>query len=72
MLTNRLATKPLMMLGLLTLLSGCATVASESALADGLRLPLAELADAVRDDGGPKSKAAARNVIATYLAWERN
>jgi hypothetical protein len=57
------------MLGLLMLLGACATTSvSESALADGLRLPLAELADAVRDDGGPKSKAAARNVIAKYLA----
>ena len=56
---------------LTTTLSGCASTVSDSALADGLRGPLKNLAAALVIDGGPLSKSAGRAVIATFEAGAR-
>lgn len=51
------------------ILSGCASgQVAETVVLDALEMPMTELAGAVVDDGGPKSKRAARKVIAIYDA----
>lgn len=50
-------------------LSGCASErVAETVVLDALCRPMDRLAGAVVDDGGPKSKKAARDVIAIYDA----
>lgn len=50
-------------------LSGCASErVAETVVLDALSRPMCGLAGAVVDDGGPKSKSAAREVIAIYDA----
>ena len=51
------------------ILSGCAIAqVDQTAGLDALAAPMCGLAGAVVDDGGPKSKSAARKVIAVYDA----
>lgn len=48
---------------LLTLVTGCATVPSDSAVCDALRGDVSGLAGAVADDGGPRSVVAVDNFL---------
>ena len=51
------------------ILAGCAKdQVSETVVLDALSKPMTELAGAVVSDGGPRSKQAARKVIAIYDA----
>lgn len=51
------------------ILNGCASAqVDQTAGLDALAAPMCGLAGAVVDDGGPKSKSAARKVIAVYDA----
>lgn len=53
----------------MTTLSGCASEQVEQTVVlDALAKPMCGLAGAVLDDGGPKSRTAARRVIAIYDA----
>lgn len=50
-------------------LSGCVRApVAETVVLDALARPMCDLAGAVLDDGGAKSRRAARNVIAVYDA----
>lgn len=54
---------------LMTMLAGCAPApVAETVVLDALGRPMCELAGAVVDDGGVRSRAAARRVIAIYDA----
>lgn len=54
---------------LTTILAGCASApGDETVVLDSLRKPMDGLAAAVVEDGGPKTKTAARRVIAIYDA----
>lgn len=60
----------MLVVAMLTLtLSGCASErVAQTVVLDALCKPMGRLAGAVYDDGGPKSKSAAREVIAIYDA----
>lgn len=61
--------RTLAMVMLTLTLAGCAKEReSETVVLDSLAQPMCGLASAVVDDGGPKSKQAARRVIAVYDA----
>ena len=61
--------RTLAMVTSMLILSGCASgQVSETVILDALNKPMTELAGAVVSDGGPKSKQAARRVIAIYDA----
>ena len=54
---------------LMLILSGCAREpVAETVVLEALAVPMTDLAGAVYDDGGPKSRSAARKVIAIYDA----
>lgn len=53
---------------LLTMLAGCVKEPEEKIVLDALARPMCRLADAVIEDGGPRSRGAAREVIAIYDA----
>lgn len=58
---------------LMTIPAGCASVpVAETVVLDALAEPMTDLAGAVVADGGPRSKAAARRVIAIYDAGTAN
>lgn len=61
--------RTLALVTLMMILSGCAKdQVSESVILDALDRPMTELAGALVEDGGPKSKKAGRRVIAIYDA----
>ena len=67
--TKGLEMRTLAMVTLALILSGCASgQVAETVVLDALAKPMTDLAGAVVDDGGPRSKHAARKVIAIYDA----
>lgn len=69
MQTLETAMRTLTGVGLLMLLTGCLGNSNDSALADGLRKPMGDLAGAVATHGAPAPVVSAvRVVVATYEA----